>query len=99
MSERLPVGETINEAFRFGVQRWGSVIRFGWLPAIVSLLIVAIYMAAIIDFGALPENEGEFDSFEQLGDVLKLPISMIVILGLAAYTMIFVLFAGVAASA
>ena len=37
MSERLPVGEVLNEAFQFGLKRWTSVLKYGWLPALLAI--------------------------------------------------------------
>ena len=98
MSERLPVGETINEAFRFGLHRWGAFIRFGWFPALVSVAIMAAYLGVVIDFAALPKDEAEFQSFDQIWEIFRYPMSVTVILGIAAYTLIYLAFAGVAAS-
>ena len=98
MSERLPVGETINEAFRFGLHRWGSLIRFGWFPTLVSIAVMAAYLGVVLDFNAMPKDEAEFQSFDQLGDIFRFSIPITVILGLGAYALIYLAFAGAAAS-
>ena len=47
MSAKLPVGDTINEAFQFGLHRWGAVLRFGWAPVVVSMVVMLVFAVVI----------------------------------------------------
>lgn len=97
MSTKLPIGDTINEAFQFGLHRWGSVLRFAWLPVVVSMVVLLVTMLAIFDFAAFPDTDAEIGSVET-GDILRFPLPITVILGLVAYILMFLLFSGVLAS-
>lgn len=70
MSAKVPVGPTINEAFRFGWKRSGSVLRFMWLPVLLSVILLAGVIGASIDFEAARAAKGEA---QQLADILKVP--------------------------
>lgn len=98
MSTKLPVGETINEAFQFGLHRWGAVLRFGWLPVVVSMVVFLATALLIIDFSAFPAYDVELESSEELGDILRFPAPVAAIIGLAAYILVFLLMSGVLAS-
>lgn len=98
MSTKLPIGDTINEAFQFGLHRWGSVLRFGWLPIVVSMVVVVATALLIFDFSAFPAHDAEPVSSEELGDILRFPAPFAMMLGLAAYVLVFFLFSGVLAS-
>lgn len=45
VSYPLPAGEVLNEAFQFGLRRWGTVLRYLWLPVILSAAIALGYGA------------------------------------------------------
>ncbi|MBB5519177.1 hypothetical protein [Amphiplicatus metriothermophilus] len=95
MAERLPVGETINEAFQFGLHRWGALIRFAWAPVALSVLLFGFYAVAVIDLEAMRAASGPPQS---IGEMLKVPVPLAVAGGLAVYAASFLLFSGAIAS-
>ncbi len=98
MSTKLPIGDTINEAFQFGLHRWGSVLRFAWLPVVVSMVVILATALLIFDFTAFPADDAELASMDEAGDILRLPLPVTIILGIVAYILIFLLMSGVLAS-
>lgn len=46
MSKQVPVGAVVNEAFNFGLKRWGTVLRVFWLPTLVTVILLVAYFAA-----------------------------------------------------
>ena len=98
MSAKLPIGDTINEAFQFGLHRWFAVLRFGWLPTLAAMAVILVFAFAVFDFGSMPSSETQLESFEEVQDVFRFPIPIVVLLGLAAYALIFYLMSGVLAS-
>ncbi|GAB4525015.1 MAG: hypothetical protein Kow00133_13490 [Amphiplicatus sp.] len=95
MAERLPVGETINEAFQFGLHRWGAIIRFAWAPAAVSIILLGLYAVSVIDLEAARASS---QTPQNLAEVLKAPVPLAVAGGLAVYALSFLLFSGAIAS-
>lgn len=98
MSEKLPVGDVLNEAFQFGLHRWATVIRYGWFPVLVMTAILLAYVFTIFDISALRvivETGAEPEAFSNL---YRYPISVVMIVGLGLEIVLLLLFAGVAAS-
>lgn len=98
MSKKLPVGETINEAFQFGLHRWGAVLRFGWLPFLASIAVMFTAVFAMLDFTAIPQGEQQLESIDEVRNIFRFPISIVVVVGLAAYALMFFLISGAFAS-
>lgn len=97
MSDKMKVGQVVNEAVRFGRYRWGAVIRFGWLPALASVLLLIAYCAAVLDL----EHLQAVDSGEQtlnLESLMSVPVSVAFGLGFLTYLVMGLLFSGVYAS-
>lgn len=97
MSDKMKVGQVVNEAVRFGRYRWGAVIRFGWLPAIVSCLLFVAYAAFVINFETAQAMANEEISFE-LASFFRAPLPVVIALGLVVYSIMILLFSGVYAS-
>ena len=98
MAQKLPVGEILNEAFQFGVQRWGAVVRFAWLPSLIVILISAGAAMAVIDYETwqlLEAEDAEFSSLDGLFRVSGLSVAMVFA---AVMALIMLLFAGPMAS-
>lgn len=97
MSEKLPVGETLNEAFQFGLKRWGTVIRYGWAAFVIAILAFAAY--AMIVVGATvftaANNGADIKSFQ---DLVQIPVVAAIGLAVILYVFVAVLFCGVVAS-
>jgi hypothetical protein len=97
MSQKLPVGDVLNEAVQFGLHRWATVLRFAWLPMLLSGLVFGILFALIIDpsnFSAATENA----TLETVKADLRIPVSAAVTLGMLVYIFVIFLFCGVMAS-
>lgn len=98
MSQKLPVGEVLNEAFQFGLKRWATVLRFAWLP---MLLIVALFAGAIFTIFDIPKieaAEGDPAAILNFGQFLRVSPVMAGLIGAALYALMFLLYAGVMAS-
>lgn len=97
MSQKLPVGDVLNEAVQFGLHRWGTILRFGWLPMLLSMVVVMAYI--IVAFGAavFTVEEGQSD-LETLKSAMRFSVPVAIVLGVAAYAFVIFLFCGVAAS-
>ncbi|MBY0421248.1 MAG: hypothetical protein K2Q06_03015, partial [Parvularculaceae bacterium] len=95
MSAKVPVGATINEAFRFGWKRSGSVLRFLWLPVLLSFLLMFAVIGASIDFEAARAAKGEA---QQLSDILKVSTPAFFAMIVLAYCVAAFLVSGGAAS-
>ncbi|WP_375211427.1 hypothetical protein, partial [Hyphococcus sp.] len=97
MSQSLPVGAVLNEAFQFGLQRWGTMIRFAWAPLLVGCLLVAGFLGLMLNVEAIMEA-GRTGAAGQASDYLRLPAPMIVFFSLVLYVLVSVLFSGIMAS-
>ncbi len=96
MSHSIPVGAVLNEAFQFGLQRWGTVIRLAWAPVLISLLLMAGFFGLAFNVEAMTQASAE--NFSSVKDYLRLPVSVIVGLGLLLYVLVALLYAGFMAS-
>ncbi|WP_375202648.1 hypothetical protein [Hyphococcus sp.] len=97
MSHNIPVGDVLNEAFQFGLKRWGTVLRLGWAPVVVSLLLAGGYFALILDFEVL-SSANESQTFPGFSEIFKMPVSAVVALGVVFYVLIGLIYCGVMAS-
>lgn len=97
MSRYFPVGEAVNEAADFARHRWGAIIRFGWLPAVISIVILGVFVAGAIDIKAIQGAAAEGKSVVPL-DALRLPFWQFAIASLVVYALAFFFWAGALAS-
>ena len=93
----LRIGDTLNEAFQFGLKRWGTVLRLGWLPVAVSLILIGLYFAAILDIQLLMKAE-EAGTVPAVDEIFRMPVAAMIGLGLVLYIAIALLYSGVIAS-
>lgn len=98
MSAKIPVGATVNEAFRFGLKRWTSIIRFFWLPMVVGIGVMMAIAAALVDFKMAQELGAGPHSIEDLKSILRAPLPAFFGAMTFGYLVIFLLMAGGAAS-
>ncbi len=97
MSQPLPIGDTLHEAFQFGIKRWGTVIRYAWAPIVISLLLVGLYFAAIVDFQTIAAAE-DSESTLHVDEIFRASIPFMIALGVVLYVAVSMLFSGVMAS-
>lgn len=97
MSEKLPVGETLNEAFQFGLKRWGTVIRYGWATFAVAIAAFTVYAVAVIGPGVFKAAAGG-EEINSMKDIFQMPIPTVIGLGVVVYAVVALLFCGVIAS-
>lgn len=97
MTQKLPIGDVLNEAFQFGLHRWGTVIRFGWAPMLAGILVFAFAAVAILRFEAFNTLE-DAESFDALKEIFRLPMPMAVLVGGAAFAAFLFFFSGFMAS-
>lgn len=97
MSERLPAGDTLNEAFQFGLKRWTTVFRYGWATVVLSGLLIAAFVLLAVDT-AVFNDQYAMESVEEIGDVLNFSLGATVLIAGLIYLLISLLFCGVVAS-
>lgn len=97
MSDRIQIGDVLNEAFQFGFQRWGTVFRFAWLPLVLSLLLVYGALYLLFDMQAI-KAAGEAQTVGDLSGFLKAPPALTVLVGVAGVLMMLALYSGMMAS-
>ncbi|NNE41066.1 MAG: hypothetical protein HKN14_09150 [Marinicaulis sp.] len=100
MSDRLPVADTLNEAFRFGLKRWGTVFRYVWVPFLITIAMFGSIAAAGLNFEAFEtlenvENGGEFPGWDEL---FAMPLKTLGMLFIVAAIISWILFSGFMAS-
>lgn len=98
MAEKFAVGEALNETFQFAMHRWGSVLRFGWAPMVLAVVISFGLVWTILDIDALKAAE---DNPEVLFDVdswLKVSVSAAISFAIAGSIAISFILAGFMAS-
>lgn len=98
MSSKIPVGATVNEAFRFGMKRWPSVLRFFWLPIALGGGTIALLVGGLIDFKAAQAIGAPTNSFAAFQSVLRVPAPVFFAAVAAAYAAVFLLMSGGVAS-
>ena len=97
MSERLPVGDTLNEAFQFGLRRIGTVIRLGWLPMALVFGMGAGLVRLIFDVSTLESSEDPSILLNPEA-YLTVPAPVAVLLGVVVLIIAMLLMAGFMAS-
>jgi len=97
MANKLAVGNVLNEAFKFGLHRWASVLRFFWAPAILSVGVGVGLFFLIFDIQAI-EALDELQDFPALGEILRMPGPVAGLVALIGYLAILALFSGAMAS-
>lgn len=99
MSERIKAGDILTEAFRFGFYRWPTVLRFGWAPFALALLVTLGAVFSVIDFAAAEalDNAAEptWDDFKGL---LRVPPGVALLALIAAGFATMLLYCGFFAS-
>ncbi len=98
MSAKLPVGETLTEVFQFALHRWSAVLRFGWLPVLLSLVVMLGFAIAVFDFSAFPQTDEQYESFEELPNVLRFSLPVVIGSGAIVFLLLGFLYSGVLAS-
>ncbi len=93
MSRDFPVGASVSEAADFARHRWGAIIRFGWAPAIISILIIGIFVAGVIDIEAVQNAAAENKALAPF-DALRLPFWQFALAGLVVYALTFFFWSG-----
>lgn len=97
MSERLWIGDTLNEAFQFGLKRWGTVFRYSWATLVVAIIVFGAFAAVMINPGVFDGHKAAED-ISQFQDILRMPVPIAIAVGVVAYAFIALLFCGVIAS-
>ncbi len=97
MSQKLPVGDVLNEAVQFGLHRWSTVLRFALGPMLVSMLLVGVVAAVLLDPFFFTES-GKDATLESMKGGLRFPMSITALIGGLAYLFVIFLFCGVMAS-
>ena len=94
----LPAGDVLNEAFQFGLRRWGTVFRFVWAPVLLSVATVIGFGALVVDWQAL-ESAGDPAALYDF-DAAHWRVSPLVaaVFGFAVYMVCVMLYAGFMAS-
>lgn len=98
MSEKLPVGDVLNEAFQFGLHRWATILRFAWLPVVLMIAVFLAYIFAVLDMTTFMALDGESGDLEMLSDLLRVPMSVAVVVGIVLYIVLSIPIAGFIAS-
>lgn len=97
MSQKLPIGDVMNEAVQFGLHRWATVLRFAWAPTLFSLLLFGLYFAVLFEpsfFSSMSEES----SFEEFKSAMRLSVPAAIAGAGLIYLFVILLFCGVAAS-
>lgn len=97
MSERLPVGETVNEAFQFATRRLVTVIRFGWLPMAATIALLLGYGRIVLDISALNAVE-DASALQSFDAYLNFPLPIVMITGVVLIIVTGLLMSGFMAS-
>ncbi|MEO1135069.1 MAG: hypothetical protein AAFW68_00485 [Pseudomonadota bacterium] len=97
MSDRVQIGDVLNEAFQFGYQRWTTVFRFAWLPIVLSMLVAYGVGYLVLDMQAV-EAASDSESTGDLSRLLKAPPGLAVLIGLAGGVLSLAIFSGPMAS-
>ena len=98
MAEKFATGEALNETIQFALNRWGTVLRFGWAPMALVLAISLGLAWAIFDVKALEAAEDNPEVIFQFDQYLKMALSAAIMLGIAGSILISFILAGFMAS-
>ena len=97
MSNKLPVGDVMNEAVQFGLHRWATVLRYSWAPGLFSLLLFGLYFACLFA-PSFYQSGQDVTSFEELQEGMRVSIPVAIAGAALIYLFVVLLFCGVAAS-
>jgi len=97
MSQKLPVGDVLNEAVQFGLHRWSTVLRFALGPMLVSILLSGVVAAVLLEPSFFTES-GKDVTLESMKDGLRFTMPITALVGGLAYLFVIFLFCGVMAS-
>jgi len=97
MSDKMTVGQIVNESARFARYRWSSVLRFALLPGLISALLFGAFTFAFLDSQALKSIQSGEAVF-QFDSLFKVSIPIFILGGIILYAIVTFLFAGVYAS-
>ncbi len=98
MAEKFATGEALNETFQFALNRWGTVLRFGWAPLALTIAISIGLAWTILDIKALEAAEDNPEFIFQLDQLLRMPMPTAILLALAGSLFITILLSGFMAS-
>lgn len=98
MAEKFATGDALNEMFQFALNRWGTVLRFGWAPVLLAIAAALGFAWLIFDFSVLEAAEKAPENVLQFDELLKMPLANAIGLGLVAMLAIGFLLAGFMAS-
>ncbi len=98
MAEKFAVGEALNETFQFALNRWGTVLRFGWAPMALVLAISFGLAWSILDVKALEAAEENPEAIFQFGQFLKMPVLAAILSAVAGSLLIAFILSGFMAS-
>lgn len=98
MAEQLRIGDALNETFQFAVQRWLTILRLGWAPLLMAMLISTVVAMGIFDFAALRALEDDPNGLLQFADYVRLPIPAAILLGVLAMVAVSLIVSGFMAS-
>jgi hypothetical protein len=97
MSQRVPVGDVINEAFQFGLHRWFTVFRFAWLPFLLAATVIGGVFMLAFDVSAM-SGQREVESMSELAGLLRVSPAAAAGLFAIAVVLILIAYSGVFAS-
>ena len=97
MSQKVPVGDVLNEAVQFGLHRWATVLRFAWLPFVISIGLFLGYVIVAFGTAVLTMESGESD-WETIKSAMQFSVPVMIVLGIIVYAIAILLYCGVAAS-
>ena len=92
MSNTVPVGETLNEAFQFAINRMGAVFRLGWLPIVLTMLVTLGAVRLIFK----PEvfTSGEEATTGSLVELMNVSPPVAILIGVLALLLMLVITSG-----
>lgn len=97
MSARIPVGEVLNEAFKFGLERWVTVLRYVWAPVVLIMLVAGGALYLIVDMPALQAMEG-VEEFGSLSSIIRLSPAAAILTAVVAALLSMLIISGAMAS-
>ncbi|MEZ5891598.1 MAG: hypothetical protein R3C58_00400 [Parvularculaceae bacterium] len=99
MSDRIRVGDILNEAFQFGLHRWPSVLRFVWLPMLAALCLSYGFLTLAIDLDAYQEAiKAANGGLVSAAPYLRMPLTAAVMLGIGVVVAMLFIYSGAYAS-
>lgn len=98
MAEKFPIGEALNETFQFALNRWGTILRFGWAPMLAAIAVVIGTIYAIVDIPALERAGEDPEMFANYAQFFRVSPPMAVLAIIAASFLASYLLSGFMAS-